>query len=193
MPGSTVHARHLASTAFIDSEHPGVRAFAQRHAVGVDASQRAVALYPYKASKTDELDFEKGDCITVTRTVDGGWWEGRLGDKLGWFPSNYVAIEDEAALVRVVVALEKKRVDDGVGFRGVRAAAVRERRHERRSDHDRSHCRLRDSPHSPSTRPFRRNPHDRFFRHDRSDRMSFRGGGQRRGGLGGRAKPGRPT
>jgi len=45
MPGSTVHARHLASTAFIDSEHPGVRAFAQRHAVGVDASQRAVALY----------------------------------------------------------------------------------------------------------------------------------------------------
>lgn len=40
-----MHARHLASTAFIDSEHPQVHAFAQRNALGGDANQRAVALY----------------------------------------------------------------------------------------------------------------------------------------------------
>jgi len=22
--------------------------------------------------------------------VDGGWWEGTLNGKVGWFPSNYV-------------------------------------------------------------------------------------------------------
>jgi len=28
--------------------------------------------------------------ITVTQKEDGGWWEGTLGEKTGWFPSNYV-------------------------------------------------------------------------------------------------------
>lgn len=31
-----------------------------------------------------------GDIITLTQREDGGWWEGTLGDKTGWFPSNYV-------------------------------------------------------------------------------------------------------
>lgn len=37
-----------------------------------------------------QLCFKKGDKITVTQKEDGGWWEGTLGDKTGWFPSNYV-------------------------------------------------------------------------------------------------------
>lgn len=28
--------------------------------------------------------------MVVTQKEDGGWWEGTLGDKTGWFPSNYV-------------------------------------------------------------------------------------------------------
>lgn len=32
----------------------------------------------------------KGDIITVSQTMDGGWWEGTLNGKTGWFPSNYV-------------------------------------------------------------------------------------------------------
>jgi transglutaminase-like putative cysteine protease len=35
----------LAPTALIDSDHPAVAAFAQRHALGADARERAVALY----------------------------------------------------------------------------------------------------------------------------------------------------
>ncbi|KAJ9593790.1 hypothetical protein L9F63_027565, partial [Diploptera punctata] len=31
-----------------------------------------------------------GDIITITQREEGGWWEGTLGDKTGWFPSNYV-------------------------------------------------------------------------------------------------------
>lgn len=37
-----------------------------------------------------QLQFEKGDLITVTKVVDGGWWEGICGDKVGWFPGLYV-------------------------------------------------------------------------------------------------------
>lgn len=37
-----------------------------------------------------QLVFQKGDLITVTQVVDGGWWEGTLNGKTGWFPSNYV-------------------------------------------------------------------------------------------------------
>ena len=28
--------------------------------------------------------------ITITQSEDGGWWEGTLDGKTGWFPSNYV-------------------------------------------------------------------------------------------------------
>ncbi len=37
-----------------------------------------------------QLCFSKGDIITVTQVVEGGWWEGTLDTKTGWFPSNYV-------------------------------------------------------------------------------------------------------
>lgn len=37
-----------------------------------------------------QLCFHKGDVITVTQMVDGGWWEGTLRGVTGWFPSNYV-------------------------------------------------------------------------------------------------------
>ena len=37
-----------------------------------------------------QLKFKKGDIITVTQKEDGGWWEGTLDSRTGWFPSNYV-------------------------------------------------------------------------------------------------------
>lgn len=49
------------------------------------------AKYAFKATNNDELCFDKGDIVTVTQQVEGGWWEGTLNGKTGWFPSNYVA------------------------------------------------------------------------------------------------------
>lgn len=46
--------------------------------------------YSFQGENNDELRFDKGDIITVTQREDGGWWEGTLGEKTGWFPSNYV-------------------------------------------------------------------------------------------------------
>ncbi|XP_037904552.1 uncharacterized protein LOC119647598 isoform X1 [Hermetia illucens] len=48
------------------------------------------AEYSFRGDNNDELCFKKGDIITVTQREEGGWWEGTLGDKTGWFPSNYV-------------------------------------------------------------------------------------------------------
>ncbi|XP_053328874.1 rho guanine nucleotide exchange factor 6 isoform X2 [Spea bombifrons] len=48
------------------------------------------ARFNFKQQNEDELSFCKGDTIHVTRVEDGGWWEGTLGGKSGWFPSNYV-------------------------------------------------------------------------------------------------------
>ncbi|XP_014292931.1 rho guanine nucleotide exchange factor 7 isoform X1 [Halyomorpha halys] len=48
------------------------------------------AVYSFKGKNNDELCFKKGDIITVTQLDDGGWWEGTLDEKTGWFPSNYV-------------------------------------------------------------------------------------------------------
>lgn len=48
------------------------------------------AVYNFQPTNTDELCFQKGDIITVSQVVEGGWWEGTLNNFTGWFPSNYV-------------------------------------------------------------------------------------------------------
>lgn len=48
------------------------------------------AIFTFKGENNDELCFKKGDIITITQREDGGWWEGTLDEKTGWFPSNYV-------------------------------------------------------------------------------------------------------
>nr|KAG5687919.1 hypothetical protein BaRGS_014368 [Batillaria attramentaria] len=52
------------------------------------------AIFNFKGTNNDELCFSKGDIVTVTQVVDGGWWEGTLNGKTGWFPSNYVKQAD---------------------------------------------------------------------------------------------------
>uniref|UniRef100_A0A8C5EAE6 Osteoclast-stimulating factor 1 n=1 Tax=Gouania willdenowi TaxID=441366 RepID=A0A8C5EAE6_GOUWI len=46
--------------------------------------------FSFEQTNEDELSFSKGDIITVSRQEEGGWWEGSLNGRTGWFPSNYV-------------------------------------------------------------------------------------------------------
>ncbi|XP_077516455.1 rho-type guanine nucleotide exchange factor isoform X1 [Amblyomma americanum] len=56
-----------------------------------DVGPRLVrAIHNFKGKNNDELCFKKGDILTVTQALDGGWWEGTLQGNTGWFPSNYV-------------------------------------------------------------------------------------------------------
>ncbi|XP_070770189.1 rho guanine nucleotide exchange factor 7a isoform X4 [Enoplosus armatus] len=52
--------------------------------------QLVKARFTFQQTNEDELTFTKGDIISVTRQEDGGWWEGMLNGRTGWFPSNYV-------------------------------------------------------------------------------------------------------
>lgn len=36
------------------------------------------------------LSFRAGDKIRVLNRDTSGWWDGELGGRRGWFPSNYV-------------------------------------------------------------------------------------------------------
>uniref|UniRef100_A0A8C4EXU2 Rac/Cdc42 guanine nucleotide exchange factor (GEF) 6 n=1 Tax=Dicentrarchus labrax TaxID=13489 RepID=A0A8C4EXU2_DICLA len=57
---------------------------------GGGGQQMVKARFNFKQNNEDELSFNKGDMILVTRQEEGGWWEGSLNGKTGWFPSNYV-------------------------------------------------------------------------------------------------------
>ncbi|XP_023336754.1 rho guanine nucleotide exchange factor 7 isoform X2 [Eurytemora carolleeae] len=48
------------------------------------------AIFKFKGTNNDELKFKKSDIITLTQKLEGGWWEGTLDGKTGWFPCNYV-------------------------------------------------------------------------------------------------------
>lgn len=58
------------------------------------------ALFDYKAQGEDELSLRRGEKVEVlTKDVkvsgDEGWWTGKIGDKVGIFPANFVADEEE--------------------------------------------------------------------------------------------------
>jgi len=47
-------------------------------------------LFAYDAQDTDELSFNAGEQIDILKEDPSGWWHGRLRNKEGLFPSNYV-------------------------------------------------------------------------------------------------------
>uniref|UniRef100_UPI00398E8565 SH3 and cysteine-rich domain-containing protein 3 isoform X2 n=1 Tax=Pristiophorus japonicus TaxID=55135 RepID=UPI00398E8565 len=62
---------------------PGMRGgFAQTHYF--------VALYRYKAQEKDDLDFHAGDRVAVFDDSNEEWWKGKIGEKSGYFPANYI-------------------------------------------------------------------------------------------------------
>jgi len=37
----------------------------------------------------------------VTQSIEGGWWEGTLDEKTGWFPSNFVKEVKQGEIMRM--------------------------------------------------------------------------------------------
>lgn len=57
----------------------------------------ATATYDYAAAEDNELSFDVGDVIEVTKKDPSGWWEGSCKGRTGMFPGNYVEEIKEAA------------------------------------------------------------------------------------------------
>ncbi|WP_411023445.1 SH3 domain-containing protein, partial [Salmonella sp. s51228] len=55
--------------------------------------EKAKVTYRYDAEQDDELPLEVGDIIEVLdRNHSEGWWQGRINDKTGVFPNNFVEL-----------------------------------------------------------------------------------------------------
>uniref|UniRef100_A0A8D3DVC7 SH3 and cysteine rich domain 3 n=1 Tax=Scophthalmus maximus TaxID=52904 RepID=A0A8D3DVC7_SCOMX len=49
-----------------------------------------LALYRFKAVEKDDLDVLAGDRITVTDDSNEEWWRGKIGERTGFIPANYI-------------------------------------------------------------------------------------------------------
>ncbi|NXX23374.1 ABI3 protein, partial [Podargus strigoides] len=52
--------------------------------------EKVVTIYPYMRQKDNELSFQPGALLFVTRRYSDGWCEGVMGEEVGFFPGNYV-------------------------------------------------------------------------------------------------------
>jgi NCK adaptor protein len=57
---------------------------------GPSLNIRCLAKFKYTSTREDELSLEKGDEVIVMEKEADGWWRGRCGTRIGWFPFNYV-------------------------------------------------------------------------------------------------------
>jgi len=55
---------------------------------------RAIALYNFQAVESGDLSFSKGDVITIVEKSNSmnDWWSGKMGDRKGIFPANFVEV-----------------------------------------------------------------------------------------------------
>lgn len=60
-------------------------------------NRRCKVIYSYRENKPDELTLAVGDVIEIFEEVEEGWWRGKLGPKVGVFPSNFVEIIESAS------------------------------------------------------------------------------------------------
>lgn len=49
------------------------------------------AIYDFCPQEPGELEFRRGDIITVTDKSDQNWWEGEIGSRKGFFPATYAS------------------------------------------------------------------------------------------------------
>uniref|UniRef100_A0A3B5MK39 Osteoclast-stimulating factor 1 n=1 Tax=Xiphophorus couchianus TaxID=32473 RepID=A0A3B5MK39_9TELE len=89
-PNQTTSSHALSSTRSKGSLRRQSKSVQEMSENGGGGQVMVKARFNFKQNNEDELSFSKGDMIIVTRQEDGGWWEGTLNSKTGWFPSNYV-------------------------------------------------------------------------------------------------------
>ncbi|XP_058455589.1 mitogen-activated protein kinase kinase kinase 11 isoform X2 [Malaya genurostris] len=83
------------------------------------------ARYDYQAQGDDELSLRVGQIVYVLSmdssiSGDEGWWTGKIGDRVGIFPSNFVTNEDPTVLNVQPVQIKHEELDlkEVIGFGG---------------------------------------------------------------------------
>ncbi|KAM4598017.1 SH3 and cysteine-rich domain-containing protein 2-like [Polymixia lowei] len=87
--------------------------------IEVHAVHTYVALYKFLPQEQNDLELHPGDRVQVTDDSNEEWWKGKSGDRVGFFPANFVQ--------RVRPGERVWRVTQGVhGNRGTGHMAVKE-------------------------------------------------------------------
>lgn len=85
-----------SSSSYYDNDsHTISRSLALTHNSSSSSSSsemRARALFNFKGEQPGDLVFHKGDIITITKKTDtqNDWWTGKLNEREGIFPANFV-------------------------------------------------------------------------------------------------------
>ncbi|XP_063444223.1 uncharacterized protein LOC134724854 isoform X2 [Mytilus trossulus] len=64
----------------------------EAHTAAQQAEGQARVRYNFTAQTGVELTLRKGDIVTLLRSVDENWYEGRVGNKQGIFPRSYIEV-----------------------------------------------------------------------------------------------------
>ncbi|KAG9044892.1 Intersectin 1 (SH3 domain protein) [Serendipita sp. 407] len=75
----------------------------------------ARALYDFKAEHDGDLIFLSGDIVELIEMPNNDWWTGRLRDKTGLVPANYLHIIDSETASRTIYTDNDKERSDFVG------------------------------------------------------------------------------
>uniref|UniRef100_A0A8C5WFE9 Mitogen-activated protein kinase kinase kinase n=1 Tax=Leptobrachium leishanense TaxID=445787 RepID=A0A8C5WFE9_9ANUR len=102
-------------------------------AQGYDVSNPLwTAVFDYEATAEEELTLRRGDLVEIlskdaTVSGDEGWWTGRIRDKVGIFPSNYVVSNPKVTALRATprecplpleIAFEELQLEEIIGVGG---------------------------------------------------------------------------
>uniref|UniRef100_A0A8C6YAI5 SH3 and cysteine rich domain 3 n=1 Tax=Naja naja TaxID=35670 RepID=A0A8C6YAI5_NAJNA len=60
----------------------------KKQQTGFPQSHYFIALYRFKALEKDDLDFHPGDKVAIVDDSNEEWW--RIGEKIGYFPPNFI-------------------------------------------------------------------------------------------------------
>ncbi|XP_056139719.1 mitogen-activated protein kinase kinase kinase 10 [Lampris incognitus] len=92
--GSSWNSSTISSSGSADSHHC-------HHGAPSNPNPYWTAVFDYEATADEELTLRRGDLLEVLSkdskvSGDEGWWTGKIKDKVGIFPSNYVTRRDAA-------------------------------------------------------------------------------------------------
>lgn len=81
------------------------------------------AVFDYVAQGEDELSLRRGEIVEVLSkdaniSGDEGWWTGKIGDRVGIFPSVYVTEEDPLAVEPPRVSFSELKLEEVIGVGG---------------------------------------------------------------------------
>lgn len=88
--GSLPVASIIPQQPTIQTEVPKTEVTSKNHATLHQPC--AKALYDYESQEAGDLNFKKGEIITLKKRVDANWYHGECNSAQGFFPSSYVQV-----------------------------------------------------------------------------------------------------